>query len=353
MNNYLKYDWGLASVEEGYCFWRNPENNRMSVTNAALEQVFDVADIDSDYETVSFIGGRFLISSKSRKGFLLSDAPGSLNFLKVNFKYALGRIKELYSSDGVVYFKTHTGVLSIDMKSYDARLLYVLKNMPVFVSGCNGGVISSSDVGVVERRNWNNEVLWQKSLYDYLLGVGKGINPESIGVRYTSGVIGDKVIIHLKDDSIVCLQSEDGSLCWYLENALKYDWSFNCEKKIVGIYNSKLRIINIDSGSICEHPIGADWVTSDIRLHNASATQTHLWSGFFGRGLCAINLENGNIDYHVFDGGTCDAKPKILNNRVFVAIRNGGLGLESNRQEYILEGHGDYKPDADGFFVIP
>jgi len=356
MSDFLKFDGVLDRIYNGYCFWRNPEDDTSIVTDLLLNKVLDSSDVHGGNVNISLVGDFFLISSRDQKKTALRNVSSIQDayFLDIGVGYS----KVLLVGDGSAYYCSGSGIFNLNYKHKSIRFIYVINESTVFISYFEGGVIFATRNGKVEHRNWNGSTLWSVDVNQILSSVGNDL-PFILEAEFSSEFIGNNAVIHLSNNGLVCIDGKTGGFRWYLENALEHDWSFDCNNRIVGVYDSRLRIIDSETGVIiAERKINAEWAVSDrynrpLHLYRSLATETHLWAGFMGRGLCAINLDNGDVDYHVFDGGLCDSKPKVVNNRVFVAIRSGGLGLESQRQEYILEGAGGYKPDSEGFFAIP
>jgi hypothetical protein len=342
----------LDQVFDGYCVWRFNDEDKLLLTSALLENVVELSnyqDGSNEKKGITILSGYFLISDEEKGEMVVINSRDISERFEIDFGSALHCAKEVFSSPGQIYMTTACGLLRLDLEARRLDLVYIIDVGPAFFSYFDGSMVYADMINgkLIERRALGGEVLWSVELGDGL--------PE---LTMFSKLVGDKVILLLDDESMLALDANTGKFLWRLEKALQKKWLFDDACRIIGTYKARLRIIDSNTGKIIsEKPINADWANqSDSYLpqvFSCAVTKTHLWAGFSGRGLCAINLETGNVDYQVLDGGSCDSDPKILNNRIFVPIRSGGMGIGSGRQEYVIEGAGGYKPDSDGFFEIP
>lgn len=157
--------------------------------------------------------------------------------------------------------------------------------------------------------------------------------------------------------SLVCIDILKQKLSWFVDECVGEAWSFCNEGKVYSVFQGNLKIIDAETGSILlDKPIETDWVQDNKQLLNlfqVNVSSTHLWCGFLGHGLCAINLETAQIDWHEFDGQTLNSKPIIKNNRIYIQLMSGGIGLDNaGTQSYILEGEGGYREESDNEFIV-
>ncbi|WP_444917515.1 hypothetical protein [Microbulbifer sp. JMSA003] len=167
----------------------------------------------------------------------------------------------------------------------------------------------------------------------------------------------DWVILGGVNGPLFCIDVLTRTLLWRVDYCLGKRWTLDAEGKIYSVYNGNLKIIEVKTGDVLlDRLINADWVQAKkdtLNLFQVSVSKTHLWCGFLGRGLCAINLKTAEVDWHEFDGRTCNRNPIIKNNRIYVQIMGGGIGLDNEgTKEYVLEGEGGYIENSDNEFIV-
>lgn len=163
-----------------------------------------------------------------------------------------------------------------------------------------------------------------------------------------------KIIFHVDPYRLFCVSSEDGRYLWDIDDAVDFNWCIGHDNYIYSVRNGMLKTISSTDGSlVSDKEIDCDWIQSEkigLNLFQVSYTDAHLICGFLGHGLCAINLKTAKVDWHEFDGMTCNRTPIIKNNRIYAQMK-GGIEFGGGRgQEYVLEGVGGYMGCPDNRF---
>lgn len=163
---------------------------------------------------------------------------------------------------------------------------------------------------------------------------------------------GKNALYNLEPYLLICIDTENGSLLWQLEDAVDKTWCVSTDGFVYTVWQGILKKICATSGKlIFEKNIVDEWVQNEkelLNLFQIELTESHMWCGFLGHGICAINLETAKIDFHEFDGASLNTKPTIRNNQMFVQLTSGGLGIDNTEiTDYILEGSGGYLLEPD------
>jgi len=167
----------------------------------------------------------------------------------------------------------------------------------------------------------------------------------------------NNVLIGLSDGSVASIGLGTSLLNWRVGEFFDNRWCVGNEGQVYSVFKGNLKVVDAETGDLLlDKPINSDWVQAEkdtLNLFQVNVSATHLWCGFLGHGLCAVNLETAEIDWHEFDGQSLNRKPIIKNNRIYVQLMSGGIGLDNEgTQEYILEGEGGYIEDSDNEFVV-
>lgn len=190
----------------------------------------------------------------------------------------------------------------------------------------------------------------------YELDIPKLLEQSEITVKLPYYSYKDSVLIQTSNNSLISCVYGSQKINWKVENCLHNNWVLGNEDKVYSVFKGNLKIIDAETGKlILDKAINNDWIQAKkerLNLFQINVSSTHLWCGFLGHGLCAINLETAEVDWHHFDGQSLNCTPIITDNRIYVELMNGGLGLDNTgTQEYILEGDGGYIPDSNEKFL--
>jgi hypothetical protein len=198
---------------------------------------------------------------------------------------------------------------------------------------------------------------WEQTLFDYGLDSHTYDFNDKSEIKPCTCSYKEDVLINVFPYRLVSINAQSGDLNWVLPDVVDKEWIIGNEGKVYSVFKGNLKVVDAETGELLlDKPINSDWVQAEkdtLNLFQVNVSSTHLWCGFLGHGLCAVNLETAEIDWHEFDSQSLNRKPIIKNNRVYVQLMSGGIGLDNEgTQEYILEGEGGYIEDSDNEFVV-
>lgn len=191
--------------------------------------------------------------------------------------------------------------------------------------------------------------LWRKNLNDLLPKLEEKkdyeIKPFAKGYK-------NSLLVSAKNYKLISIDIPSGKINWMIDECIDFKWVLTDDGRIITVFKGHLKIISADTGEILSDKlIDEDWVQPNPVMPNLfqiAVTHTHLWCAFLGKGLAAINLETAAVDFHIHPKSTVNSTPKIRNNRMYLQLKGGGIGLDNTGTfECILEGDGGYKPDKD------
>lgn len=169
--------------------------------------------------------------------------------------------------------------------------------------------------------------------------------------------INNQLLFNTEAAEIVSIDIETGERLWCVEEFSVTGWCHNNDGKLFTCYKGNLKKIDVKTGQLeMDIAVNEPLVQSnsdELHLFQVNISKTHLWCGFLGHGVCAINLETAEIDWHGFDGQSLNSEPKILNNQMFLQFMSGGIGLDNTGMtDYILEGEGGYLEGTENTLII-
>ncbi|MDO3381610.1 hypothetical protein [Gilvimarinus algae] len=156
------------------------------------------------------------------------------------------------------------------------------------------------------------------------------------------------LILWLENGSIIGLDFDTKDILWSVEGFYSKKWAVSEEGVVYTVWKDELVRIDSATGDTTRNKIKSEFLkTENLQLFQLSASSKHLWCGFIGNGLCAINLSSFEVDFHEFSGCTVNRKPFISNNRLYIQLISNGIGLDgSDLQEVVLEGQSGFISDG-------
>lgn len=256
----------------------------------------------------------------------------------------------LKANEDIGYFKTDFKKISkIDLSDFS-----VIAETEKYRRSSNAVAL---DFGF-SMKTQNDLMLFDESLSLFSsMNVPSALADKSLKLEPVIGAHKEDVLVQLTNSSLVSCKLSSGAVNWKTDECLSNKWCIGNEGKVYSVFKGSLKTVDAETGDLLlDKPIDADWVQAEkdtLNLFQVNVSSTHLWCGFLGHGLCAINLKTAKIDWHDFDGQTINRKPIIKNNRIYVQLMAGGIGLDNaGVQEYILEGEGGYLEESDNEFVV-
>ena len=269
----------------------------------------------------------------------------------------------LGTREGISYFNHDLGhIVRLNSESANKLEFSVVRsidypaNNPLLYSS----TIVTSRIGLnsmVEAHDYTGELLWSKDLEEFGLFAHEENYNGASEIKPCTCSYKEDVLINVFPYRLVSINAQNGDLNWVLPDVVDKQWIIGNEGKVYSVFKGNLKVVDAESGELLlDKPINSDWVQAEkdtLNLFQVNVSSTHLWCGFLGHGLCAVNLETAEIDWHEFDGQSLNRKPIIKNNRIYVQLMSGGIGLDNEgTQEYILEGEGGYIEDSDNEFIV-
>jgi len=353
-----KHEGILDFVNTEYRLWKHDKliEKRSAIDDSLISEVAignDLGFIYADkevayYHVIDFDESDFLCWRFGNPDLLKVSSHSA--FCLYLFHQYLETLYFYDSGSGNIYtFNTKDNLFSLLINIPYPNELHVSRDSLVSI-----GIGSSS---VIECHDLKGTTKWSIQIDNNNLSVIDAAYHSGCEIQPCSGTYNDNILITINQCHLLSLDVGTGDLNWVLPDILDKQWIIGNEGKVYSVFKGNLKVVDAESGELLfDKSIKADWVQAEkdtLNLFQINVSSTHLWCGFLGHGLCAVNLETAEIDWHEFDGQSLNRKPIIKNNRIYVQLMSGGIGLDNEgTQEYILEGEGGYIEDSDNEFIV-
>jgi len=261
--------------------------------------------------------------------------------------------------DDNLYFKGNKKTIGkLDLNSYKFEELFRFTLLgKKFLWGNKLISVGQGVRSILQVHSSVGDLFWEKKIQDYGLSDHNLPYQGRTEIKPCSFVFNNNILLNVFPYRLISINAQNGDLNWVLPDIVDKQWIIGNKGKVYSVFKGNLKVVDAETGELLlDKPIKADWVQAEkdtLNLFQVNVSSTHLWCGFLGHGLCAVNLETAEIDWHEFDGQSLNRKPIIKNNRIYVQLMSGGIGLDNEgTQEYILEGEGGYIEDSDNEFVV-